>query len=203
MSTQILRTSKHHFRRSCRLLALLSVLFALSLCVRLGIAQEPKLEFVGSESCKGCHAEAYNGWKKTRMANVIRNPKVHPEAVLGDFSHADSLRPFDLDQVALVYGSRFKQRYFTKRGDDYYPLQAQWDVKKGKWLPYHVEAGTDWWVPFPLPGRGYWAKKAANQPSRLRTCERPYRQFLREFNVQSVCIHFKVSWNLKCRKLLI
>ena len=111
-------------------------------------APAPQANFVGSETCKGCHQAAYNGWKKTRMANVIQDPKVHPEAVLGDFSHSDPARPFDLDQVAFVYGSRFKQRYFTKRGDDFYPLQAQWDVSKGRWLPYHVEAGTDWWVPF-------------------------------------------------------
>jgi hypothetical protein len=114
----------------------------------VGHAQESKAHFAGSESCKACHAKEYNGWKQTRMANVVRDPREHPEAVVGDFTHADPLRTFDLDQVAFVYGSRWKQRYFTKRGDDYFPLPAQWDVKKGKWLPYHVEAGTDWWVPF-------------------------------------------------------
>jgi len=82
------------------------------------------------------------------MANVVRDPKPHPEAVLGDFTHDDPIRTFGLDQVAFVYGSRWKQRYFTRRGDDYFPLLAQWDVKKSKWLPYHVEAGTDWWIPF-------------------------------------------------------
>jgi predicted CXXCH cytochrome family protein len=111
-------------------------------------AQELKAHFVGSESCKSCHLVQYNGWKKTRMANVVLDPKEHPEAVLGDFVHDDPARTFGLDQVAFVYGSRWKQRYFTKRGDDYFPLPAQWDVAKSKWLPYHVEAGTDWWVQF-------------------------------------------------------
>jgi len=111
-------------------------------------AQETEAHFVGSESCKGCHAEAFNGWKQTRMANVVRDPKEHPDAVLGDFAHDDPLRPFKLDEVAFVYGSRWKQRYFTKKGDDYFPLPAQWDIKKGRWLPYHVEPGTDWWVPY-------------------------------------------------------
>ncbi|GAC1655587.1 MAG: hypothetical protein NVS9B15_16460 [Acidobacteriaceae bacterium] len=105
-------------------------------------------KFVGSESCKGCHTAAYDGWKKTRMANVLRDPKVHPDAVLGDFAHADPVRSFELSEVAFVYGSRFKQRYFKKLGEDYFPVPAQWDVKKGRWLPYHVEVGTDWWVPF-------------------------------------------------------
>ena len=110
--------------------------------------QGEKAHYVGSESCKGCHLQAYNGWKKTRMANVLRDPKEHPEAVIGDFKSQDPIRTFTLDDVAFVYGSRFKQRYFTKRGDDYFPLPAQWDVQKKRWLPYHVESGTDWWVPF-------------------------------------------------------
>ena len=111
-------------------------------------AQETKAHYVGSESCKGCHAAVYAGWKQTRMARVVQDPKVHPEAVLADFTHADPLVTFDLKDVAFVYGSRWKQRFFTKRGDDYYVQPAQWDVAKKRWLPYHVEAGTDWWVPF-------------------------------------------------------
>jgi len=49
------------------------------------------------------------------MANVVRDPREHSEAVLGDFAHPDPRRTFDLDQVAFAYGSRYKQRYFTKR----------------------------------------------------------------------------------------
>lgn len=104
--------------------------------------------FVGSAACRSCHQEQYDGWKQTRMANVVRDPKVHPEAVLGDFSHSDPARTFDLNDVAFVYGSRWKQRYFTKRGDDYYVLPLQWDIKHQRWLPYHVQPGTDWWVQF-------------------------------------------------------
>src|SRR6478752_34447 len=87
----------------------------------VGNPQGEKAHYVGSESCKGCHLQAYNGWKKTRMANVLRDPKEHPEAVIGDFKSQDPIRTFTLDDVAFVYGSRFKQRYFTKRGDDYFP----------------------------------------------------------------------------------
>jgi predicted CXXCH cytochrome family protein len=104
--------------------------------------------YVGSEACKSCHLAEYDGWKKSRMANILLDPREHPEAVVGDFTHPDPVRTFTLDDVAFTYGGRFKQRYFTRRGDDYYPLPAQWDVAKKKWLPYHVEAGTDWWVPY-------------------------------------------------------
>jgi predicted CXXCH cytochrome family protein len=112
------------------------------------LAQEAKAKFVGSATCERCHAKEFKGWEKTRMANVVRDPHAHPDAVLGDFSAADPVRTFGLDEVAFVYGSRWKQRYFTKRGDDYFPLPAQWDVAKKRWLPYHAEAGTDWWLPF-------------------------------------------------------
>ncbi len=104
--------------------------------------------YVGSEACKSCHLQAYEGWKQTRMANILVDPKKHPEAVLGDFTHPDPLRTFSLDQVAYLYGSRYKQRYFVKRGDDYFPLPAQWDVAGKRWLVYHAETGTDWWTSF-------------------------------------------------------
>jgi hypothetical protein len=78
------------------------------------------------------------------MANVVRDPKVHPDAVLGDFAHPEPVRTFTLEQVAFVYGSRSKQRYFEKRGRDYYPLLAQWDIQHRQWLPYHVPDGADY-----------------------------------------------------------
>jgi len=107
-----------------------------------------QLHFVGSESCRNCHLREYEGWKQTRMAKVVSDPQVHPEVVLGDFTHADPLVTFELKDVAFVYGTRWKQRYFTKSGNNYYVEPAQWDIAKKKWLPYHTEKGTDWWVPF-------------------------------------------------------
>ena len=53
---------------------------------------------------------------------------------------------FKLSDIAWIYGSKWKQRYFTKKGDDYYPLGAQWDVAKQIWRPYKVAQGTDWWT---------------------------------------------------------
>jgi hypothetical protein len=34
-------------------------------------------------------------------ANILRDPKEHREAVLGDFVHDDHIRTFGLDQAAL------------------------------------------------------------------------------------------------------
>ena len=55
---------------------------------------------------------------------------------------------FTKDDIAFVYGSKWKQRYFTKKGDDYYPLGAQWDITHQVWRPYQVAPETDWWVAF-------------------------------------------------------
>src|SRR5271163_3355578 len=89
--------------------------------------------FVGSQACKTCHPAIYERWSRTRMANVVRDPKIHPEAILPDLSKPDPLVKFTQDDIAFVYGSKWKQRYFTKRGDDYYPLGAQWDVTHRIW----------------------------------------------------------------------
>jgi predicted CXXCH cytochrome family protein len=108
--------------------------------------------FVGSTACKSCHEDQFARWSKTKMANVVRDPREHPEAVIPDFSKADPLLTFTLDDVAFVYGSGWKQRYFKKAGNDYYPLPAQWDVTHKMWRPYHVADNTDWWAPhYPDP----------------------------------------------------
>ena len=104
--------------------------------------------YTGSAACKGCHSEVYARWTKTRMANVVADPKIHPEVILPDFAKADPLLTFKKDDIAFVYGTKWKQRYFQKVGDDYFPLNAQWDVVHQIWRPYNAAAGTDWWTKF-------------------------------------------------------
>ena len=105
--------------------------------------------YVGSVACQKCHGEIYERWKKTPMANVVRNPQEHPEAILPDLSKPDPLVNFTKADIALVYGSLWKQRYFKQVGDDYFPLPAQWDVIHKNWKPYFVKA--DWWAAFYPP----------------------------------------------------
>jgi predicted CXXCH cytochrome family protein len=103
--------------------------------------------YVGSAACKTCHSAIYARWQKTPMANVVRDPKEHPEAILPDLSKPDPLVKFKKEDIALVYGSVWKQRYFTKVGNDYFPLGAQWDITHQIWRNYFVANNTDWWVP--------------------------------------------------------
>ncbi|HEY6924555.1 MAG TPA: cytochrome c3 family protein [Steroidobacteraceae bacterium] len=102
--------------------------------------------YAGSNACRDCHREIYDRWQQTRMANVVRDPREHPDAILPDLTKADPLVTFTKNDIAFAYGSRWKQRYFKKVGDDYYPLPAQWDVTHRHWAPYFVKSGTDWWA---------------------------------------------------------
>ena len=111
----------------------------------------PSARYLGSAACKQCHAEIYQRWSKTRMANVVRDPREHPDAILPDLSKPNPLVTFTKDDIAFVYGSIWKQRYFKKVGNDYFPLGAQWDVTHQIWRPYLVAKGTDWWTAFYPP----------------------------------------------------
>jgi len=103
--------------------------------------------YVGSATCASCHKEIYDRWAKTRMANVVTDPKLHPEVVVGDFKTPNPLVTFTIKDVDLVYGTGWKQRYFKKAGKTYTPYPVQWDVTNKTWLPYHVpDKGGDWWA---------------------------------------------------------
>jgi predicted CXXCH cytochrome family protein len=125
----------------------LTTLLALLLCSALH-AQSPSDDegFVGSEACSDCHEAIYARWKDTLMANILVDVNERPEAVLADFSTPNELVTFAREDIAFTYGSKWKQRYFTSIGDDYFVFPAQWDVLNETWRRYYVEPGTDWWV---------------------------------------------------------
>ena len=104
--------------------------------------------YAGSAACKSCHNNVYERWRTTRMANVVRDPREHPDAIIPDLSKPDPLVTFSKEDIAFVYGSKWKQRYFKRVGDDYFPLPAQWDVTNKLWRPYNVKPGTDWWTKY-------------------------------------------------------
>jgi len=102
--------------------------------------------YVGSKACQSCHQDIYARWQKTAMANVLRDPKVHPDAIAADPATAPPELKFAKEDVAFVYGSKWKQRYWKKSGDTYVPLLAQWNFETKKWSKYHVAETGDWWA---------------------------------------------------------
>jgi hypothetical protein len=87
-------------------------------------APQPASPYVGSAACNSCHAPIYARWTRTRMATVVRDPRVHPEAMIPDLTKPDPLVTFTKDDIAFVYGSKWKQRHFRRVGDDYSPLKV-------------------------------------------------------------------------------
>jgi len=125
-----------------------SLFFATVGLMPLGAAQAQTAQYAGSAACRRCHAQIYDRWSKTRMANIVVDPATHPDAIIPDLSKPDPLVKFTKKDIAFVYGSKWKQRYFTKVGNDYFPLGAQWDVNHKIWRAYMVQPGTDWWVQY-------------------------------------------------------
>ena len=78
------------------------------------------------------------------MANILVDVDERPGVVLGDFSTPNDLVTFDLDDVDFTYGSKWKQRYFARVGDDYFALPAQWDVMNETWRRYNPM--SEWWA---------------------------------------------------------
>ena len=142
--------------------------------------------YVGSAACEKCHAEIYERWKNTPMANVVRDPREHPDAILPNLATNNVSPKFTKDQVAFVYGSIWKQRYFTKIGNDYFPEPAQWDVTNKKWLRYFVPKGGDWWEQFYPPDN----MKRPTGP----TCDGCHSV---DYNVQTKQV---AEWNVGCER---
>lgn len=142
--------------------------------------------YVGSTACQKCHAQIYEDWKKTPMANVVRDPREHPEAIIPDLATNNVSKKFTKEEVAFVYGSIWKQRYFRKIGDDYFPEPAQWDMTAHAWKPYFVPKGADWWEPFYPPDN----LKRPTGP----TCDGCHSV---DYNIQTKKV---AEWNVGCER---
>jgi len=53
--------------------------------------------YVGSPSCRKCHAQIYERWRKTPMANVVRDPREFPDAIIPNLSTNSVSRFTSLD----------------------------------------------------------------------------------------------------------
>lgn len=116
-------------------------------------------EYVGAESCKECHADAYKDWKKSDHYYAM-------QPATSAFVKADFEQTFEADQISYQFSIQ-DQKYFvevSENGDarkfqvaytfGTYPLQqyllqtengrfqtlrASWDVEQEKW--FHQSAG--------------------------------------------------------------
>jgi predicted CXXCH cytochrome family protein len=121
-------------------------LFSLPLHVQSAEVEKGKATYVGSETCKSCHQKYYEGWKKTLHSKMEQQviKEGNDKTVLGDFSITDPDLTFTLNDVNMLVGSRFKQRYAKSIDGEYYLLPAQWNVQQKEWVQYKPK--KDWWA---------------------------------------------------------
>ena len=130
---------------------------------RAGIGNEIATSITsGVELSSGHSHSRTNGRRIRRLAGLRRVSSRHLRQLeedengerspgSKDSSRSDSWEFFEARPIGDVqerrhrvhYGSKWKQRYFTKIGDDCFVFPAQWDVF-GR--PYYVKASTDWWT---------------------------------------------------------
>ena len=105
--------------------------------------------YVGSLACRTCHAAVYERWAKTRMANVVRDPREHPDAIIPDLSKPDPLahlqegrhRPRLRQQVeaALLHEDRRRLLPVPRA------VGRHQQACGGRTV---AQPNTDWWVPY-------------------------------------------------------
>lgn len=99
-----------------------------------------KASYVGSEKCGECHRDKYLDQKNSFHSRMMRDPKVFPEALLGDFESESDIRTFSKEDVAYTIAGNINpaQFYLTYIGDDLFYLPAIWTGTK--WVPRNPEA---------------------------------------------------------------
>jgi hypothetical protein len=88
--------------------------------VAAATTMQPAATYAGSQSCRRCHTATYERWSKTRMANVVTDPKAHPEVVLPDFSKPDPVltcrRPWSIPRTCSVWYAICDSRFELVHG---------------------------------------------------------------------------------------
>ncbi len=103
--------------------------------------EEPQVAtFVGSERCKTCHGDIYEGWAKTLHPKMLQD--VDKEgAVVADFEKNEA---FKADEADYTVGSKWRQQFLVREGDHFFILPKQWIVETEEWADYHPD---DWKKP--------------------------------------------------------
>jgi hypothetical protein len=93
-------------------------------------------KFVGSETCKKCHERRYLEWRTSIHSRMMRDAKLDPEIIHGNFKDPSNVRTFEIKDVDYVLGSQWKQQYLKKEGDEITVLPATYNLYKGEWKSY-------------------------------------------------------------------
>jgi hypothetical protein len=116
----------------------------------------PAKGFVGSETCANCHPNSYSTWKQSLHAKMVRPLREGLLKDAGDSWAKDGKgnagptkgnvdgKPFKMEEVELVVGSHWKQRYLVKNATtgNHQFMDKQWNRMTKVWEPYGQK--NDW-----------------------------------------------------------
>lgn len=128
-----------------------SAMLTAAMFIGMSFAVAQDSDFVGSKQCGKCHEDEFASWQNSYHAKMVR-PK--DEAILKDVVEQwgnggpgkvnVSGAPATIDDVVMVVGSKWKQRFLVKNpatgGHSF--LDKQWNTVHKKWEPYGQK--NDW-----------------------------------------------------------
>jgi predicted CXXCH cytochrome family protein len=128
------------------------------------IMAQPK-NFVGSDTCRGCHLEHYDSWKMTLHSRMLIDVRENPNAIMAELNperiRADLEKIKDKlkvpvqevyipsrDEILYVIGTQWKQRYVVRKGNTYHVAPIQYNIATKRWVNYYEDAWEkrDWLV---------------------------------------------------------
>ncbi len=88
------------------------------------VGQTADAHYVGSATCGTCHTEIFQRWKQTLMANVVRDPKERPDAIIPDLSKPDPLVTFTKGRHRLRLRQQMEAALFQENRRRLFPSSS-------------------------------------------------------------------------------
>jgi hypothetical protein len=88
-------------------------------------------EYVGSESCRECHPDIYDEWKKTLHSRNFLDAAADPGVLRGTFEDG---KPFPPEKVLFTVGEHWTQRYIVEGRRGLMVTPESWSITAGKWV---------------------------------------------------------------------
>jgi predicted CXXCH cytochrome family protein len=121
------------------------------------LLSEPKA-YVGSDTCKTCHLEHYDAWRRTLHSKMLQDVNVNEDVFVTEIIEKDvradlakkeaklkvpskDIHVPKMEDVKYTIGSQWKQRYLVEKNGDLYIAPTQFNIDSGTWTNYHEH---DW-----------------------------------------------------------
>ena len=111
----------------------------------------PSATYVGSAACKSCHEEIYYRWSKTRMANVVRDPREHPRRHHPRLFQTRSARHLHQGRYRVRLRQPVEAALLQKGRRRLFPVTGAVGRHAQGLAAVFRRNGTDWWAPFYPP----------------------------------------------------